>query len=1220
MPLNLGELGSFPVVDALPASGVIGQHAVLKNDGKAYQWNPNAGAWEQLGTGASGGGGGLETTPIGTILSYAGSIVPSGYLSCDGAAVSRTFYASLFAAIGTVYGVGDGSTTFNLPDLRGRVAIGAGQGVSLTNRVLGAPGGEENHTLSIAEMPSHNHGGVTGNDSPDHTHALPATTVWQAGAGGNLGTAGSYNVSQTSTGGASNRHTHSVSSQGGGASHNVMQPFVTTNYMIKAAAQPAGQQMVASQAVVPMCVLYRTGGMSVPNATWTGFSFLDQTAELVDTDGMYTPATSSTRVTIRTPGVYQISAWSNTGASNSSGERWMAVRVNGVDIEYDNRLSVAQGALGNNISFAYKLNAGDYIEMFVYNNSGVTFSYGGRLSVVWSGPGLGIVGEQPVSFCRLQRSTALSLVSGTGTLVSWDTEVNDTDSMHDQSVNPTRITIRTPGVYAVLARAQFALSATGVRGLSILRNGVAVAENESTPNATVVHGMDVETTIACNAGDYLEVIAVQNSGGALNLNAAISEFSAMMVGSAAKAVVPTAQGYRTATLAVTQNVFTAVPLSGVESDNDSMWSAGAPSRYTVKTPGTYVIKGQLLWNTSLGANFAAAMIRKNGILDIGRQDLMPGTTAARVMSVTAIADLAAGDYIELIALQASTGVVNLDPQGFGTWSARFEMVKVASTGPTPETAPSTVSLDSWHTVGAAGEPAYTNSWVPFGTGYLGAAFTKDPFGRVRIRGIIKGGAAGSTAFTLPPGYRPAATGTTDHSFAAVASGGDAQVAVYPDGRVVPINVAASSVNAFVYLETIDFDTGTVTEILTGPKGDKGDTGGTTKVFSLGDGINRSFAFQHDLNSKAVTVNVYRTDTGAEVEAEVFRTSDKIVTVVTSAALPPPAVGEYTVAIGGPTSTTLNPVSLDPWHVVGAAGEPSFGNSWVAWGTDEPIVAFRKGPDGKVLLRGGVKGGTQSNASFTLPVGYRPAQHYRHAIPTNIGSSQLEISVAGAVYCTGSGVAGAPGYYFFDGVEFDTDTVTEWPVIIPPSVPTVTSLPAGATDGQEVDLVVDTAGTYGGPYLWRCKYRTSTPGLYKWHVIGEPPGLFIETTAAVGNISATTPTGTSSGGALPNMTLPSPGDWDVSCYASQLYKGGAIGYGYLGVAIAGVNAIVADAIVQYGGPSGQDHVLTQEVTRRKTVASTLVLQMQGWVTGGNIYPNNNTSGYPIGIRARPVRLG
>lgn len=83
----------------------------------------------------SGGGG---SSPTGAVIGFAGSSAPSGWLLCDGSAVSRTTYADLFTAIGTSYGVGDGSTTFNLPDLRGRVPVGVGQGSGLTNRALAA--------------------------------------------------------------------------------------------------------------------------------------------------------------------------------------------------------------------------------------------------------------------------------------------------------------------------------------------------------------------------------------------------------------------------------------------------------------------------------------------------------------------------------------------------------------------------------------------------------------------------------------------------------------------------------------------------------------------------------------------------------------------------------------------------------------------------------------------------------------------------------------------------------------------------------------------------------------------------------------------------------------------------------------------------------------------------------------------------------------------------
>jgi microcystin-dependent protein len=108
--------------------------------------------------------------PPGVSFTYRGATAPSGFLLEDGSAVSRSTYASLFAAIGTTYGAGDGGTTFNLPDSRGRFTIGAGPGFALAS-VGGAysfSGSTDGHALSAAEGPVHGHGV----NDPIHYHAL----------------------------------------------------------------------------------------------------------------------------------------------------------------------------------------------------------------------------------------------------------------------------------------------------------------------------------------------------------------------------------------------------------------------------------------------------------------------------------------------------------------------------------------------------------------------------------------------------------------------------------------------------------------------------------------------------------------------------------------------------------------------------------------------------------------------------------------------------------------------------------------------------------------------------------------------------------------------------------------------------------------------------------------------------------------------------------------
>lgn len=101
--------------------------------------------------------GGYQLVPVGTVVAFAGSSAPEGWLMCDGSAVVRTTYANLWAVLGTTYGAGDGSTTFNLPDAMGRNIIGAGSGSGLTARTISTKSGAESVVIESGNLPLHTH-------------------------------------------------------------------------------------------------------------------------------------------------------------------------------------------------------------------------------------------------------------------------------------------------------------------------------------------------------------------------------------------------------------------------------------------------------------------------------------------------------------------------------------------------------------------------------------------------------------------------------------------------------------------------------------------------------------------------------------------------------------------------------------------------------------------------------------------------------------------------------------------------------------------------------------------------------------------------------------------------------------------------------------------------------------------------------------------------------
>ena len=182
-------------------------------------------------------------SPAGMVSQFAGATAPTGWLLCDGAAVSRTTFANLFTAIGTSYGAGNGSTTFNLPNLKGRVPVGR-DAADTSFDALGETGGAKTHTLTESEMPSHTHLQNSHNHTQNphnHNFSYQGTEYasWTAatGFGSNINfIVGNGTVAATSIANrtATNQETTATNQNtGGGAAHNNLQPYIVMNYIIK---------------------------------------------------------------------------------------------------------------------------------------------------------------------------------------------------------------------------------------------------------------------------------------------------------------------------------------------------------------------------------------------------------------------------------------------------------------------------------------------------------------------------------------------------------------------------------------------------------------------------------------------------------------------------------------------------------------------------------------------------------------------------------------------------------------------------------------------------------------------------------------------------------------------------------------------------------------------------------------------------------------------------
>lgn len=160
--------------------------------------------------------------PAGTIIQSAAINEPEGWFDCNGRTLLKVNYNGLFIAIGHTYGGYSGvDLSFNIPDMRGRVGIGSGEGSGLLPRLLGVSGGAETHTLTVGEMPSHSHSSNAVGNSIGLITADGTNTAINGDSSSTEPNIFTRPVALT------------IDISGGGSAHNNMQPYVVLRYLIK---------------------------------------------------------------------------------------------------------------------------------------------------------------------------------------------------------------------------------------------------------------------------------------------------------------------------------------------------------------------------------------------------------------------------------------------------------------------------------------------------------------------------------------------------------------------------------------------------------------------------------------------------------------------------------------------------------------------------------------------------------------------------------------------------------------------------------------------------------------------------------------------------------------------------------------------------------------------------------------------------------------------------
>jgi hypothetical protein len=540
---------------------------------------------------------------------------------------------------------------------------------------------------------------------------------------------------------------------------------------------------------VPGVKAIGSGALAIPNNTQVALTFPD--TEGWDTEAIHDPATNSQNFVVKTPGIYMFSAFV-LWTANPAGMRELILNVNGAT---DSALDVSSNLSPGIAWTAYpaktlRLAAGDVVRLDAWQNSGSSLNITTRsASLTWIGGAGQTVDERGVPACRVTKSAIQTVPTGGTPLISFDQEDFDTDGIHDNVTNNTRMTCKTPGLYSIEGSINWASNtSTLARTVWICKNGTRVAEVAGGVAGQFETVQQIKATLLLAAGDYIELQVYQNSGSSIDIQATTNgapHLSMTLVGSG-KTVTPYARAYNSVTQAIPGGTNTAIGFNSERSDNDTMHDpATNNTRMVAKTAGVYAISAHIGLSAQLTTGRFAIWLRKtfasggNSIMAIGN---IPAN--AYEGSVATLDEMAVGDYYEVLVFSA--GAVTVD--NGQSYNAEFAMVKVGApiagqTGLTP--------VEGWHLVGGAGEPAFQNAFANWGAPHAFAGFYKDPSGVVHLKGLLLTPAAvtNKVAFTLPVGYRPAEI----HIITTISGNALAKVQINVNGDV-QVTLGASSDN------------------------------------------------------------------------------------------------------------------------------------------------------------------------------------------------------------------------------------------------------------------------------------------------------------------------------------------------------------------------------------------------------------------------------------------